>query len=90
MDLEKFEPSLKRLHDEIQELWIEKQLLRKLIIDSQWMPEDELDANLEKAKKHPANVRLANANLGLSEQTLAEPGLHGWLADLEARYPRND
>jgi hypothetical protein len=89
-DWEKIKPSLKRLHEEIQELWMEKQLLRNLIIDSGWMPERDLDTNLEKAKTHPENIRQTKEHWRQSEQTLAELGLDEWLAEFEKRFPRDE
>jgi len=69
---------------------MEKQLFRNLIIDSQWMPENELDASLEVAKKHPDNIRQSDENWVQSDQALAELGLDDWLAEFEKRYPRSE
>ncbi len=88
-DWDKIKPVFRRLHNEIKELWLEKQLLRNLIIDSQWMPENELDAGIEVAKKYPENIRESNQNWEQSDQTLAELGLDDWLAEFEKRYPHS-
>jgi len=37
---------LKALNEMEREIWLEKVLLRNLILDSGWMPETELDAAL--------------------------------------------
>jgi hypothetical protein len=89
-DWDKIKPLLKRLHEEIQEMWVGKQLLRNLIIDSQWMPVSELDGGIEKAKKHPENMRQAREHWSQSVQTLAELGLDEWLAEFDRRYPRSE
>jgi hypothetical protein len=83
VDLELVKRVLKRLHEETKEVWLERVLLRNLIIDSGWMPERELDEGLASAKIHPNNVRLADKAWADSEQKLAEVGLADWLEDLD-------
>jgi hypothetical protein len=89
-DWDRIKAILKSLHGETQNVWVEKVLLYNLIIDSGWMSEKDLDAGIEKGKKHPQNIRLAKEHWADSEQTLAEIGLDEWLAEFEKRYPRTD
>lgn len=66
---------LRRVQQEIQELWMEKQLLRNLIIDSGWMSEQRLDSAIEQGRGHQHNIQKANENVAASEHALAEFGL---------------
>lgn len=89
-DWDRIKPVLKRLRDEMQDVWLEKVLLYNLIIDSGWMSEKDLDEGIEKGKKHPDNIRQLKESWSDSEQTLAEIGLEEWLAEFEKKYPRTD
>jgi hypothetical protein len=89
-ELDFIKRALKQLRESSKETWLEKQLLRNLIIDSGWMPERELDLAIERGKAHPANVRQTDETWADSEQTLAEMGLSDWLADFDKRYPRSE
>jgi hypothetical protein len=81
---------LKRKDDATKELWLEKQLLRNLILDSGWMSEQDLDSAVADGKILPENIRQVEENFSLSDQQLAEIGLADWLAELEKKYPRNE
>lgn len=78
---------LKRKDDSTKELWLEKQLLRNLILDSGWMSEHDLDSAVADGKNLPQNIRLVDENFASSDQLLAEIGLADWLADFEKKYP---
>jgi hypothetical protein len=84
-ELDHIKRAFKRMHEEIQQLWLEKQLLRNHIIDSGWMPEADLDAAIEKGKKHPTNILHMKETFAESEQSLAELGLADWLAKLREK-----
>lgn len=81
---------LKRKDDAAKEIWLEKQLLRNLILDSNWMSEPDLDSAIEAAKKLPENLRQVEENFASSDQALAEIGLGDWLRDFERKHPRTD
>jgi hypothetical protein len=89
-ELDEIKRAFKRLQEVSQELWLEKQLLRNLIIDSEWMPESELDEGIEKGKKNPINVRQMTEHWAQSEQTLAELGIDDWLAQFDKNFPPTD
>lgn len=72
------------------ELWLEKQLLRNLIVDSGWMAERDLDSAIADAKKSPENIRLVEEHFALSDQKLAEIGLGDWLQSFDKKYPRGE
>ena len=63
---------LKRKDDATKELWLEKQLLRDLILDSGWMSEPDLDAAIADGKKLPENIRHVEENFASSDQMLAK------------------
>lgn len=88
-DVERVKIVLKHLHELLKQEWLEKQLMRNLIIDSEWMSEGELDSGIALAKTLPENIREADENFAGSEQSLAEIGLDDWLELLEKRFPRN-
>lgn len=81
---------LKRKDDAAKELWLEKQLLRNLILDSGWASEQDLDSAVADGKNLPENIRQVEEHFALSDQQLAEIGLADWLAELEKKYPRNE
>lgn len=89
-ELEFIKRVLKRQDDAAKELWLEKQLLRNLILDSGWMAEADLDAAVEHAKTLPENLRQIADNFASSDRLLAEIGLADWLADFEKRFPGSD
>lgn len=80
----------KRKDDAAKELWLEKQLLRNLILDSGWMSEHDLDSALAYGKTLPHNIRQVEEHFASSDQMLAELGLGDWLADFEKKYPRKE
>jgi hypothetical protein len=80
----------KQKDDAAKELWLEKQLLRNLILDSGWMSEPDLDAAIADGKKLPDNLRQLEENFASSDQMLAEIGLADWLRDFEKKHPRSD
>lgn len=81
---------LKQKDDAAKELWLEKQLLRNLILDSGWAEERNLDLAIAEGKSLPGNMRLVEEHFAASEQMLAEIGLADWLADFDKKYPRNE
>jgi hypothetical protein len=89
-ELDALKHVLKQMRNEIKELWLEKQILRNLIVDSNWMSPDGLDLGLEQAKKDPLNIRDMDENFAASDQTLAEIGLPEWLEALDRIYPRSE
>jgi len=89
-ELDLVKRALKRQHDSAKELWLEKQLLRNLILDSGWMAERALDLLIEGAKSYPENVRQVEEHFASDDQLLAEIGLGDWLADFDKKYPRNE
>jgi len=70
------------------ELWLEKQLLRNLILNSGWMSEAELDSVLETGAKLPENIQQVKEHFADSDQKLAEIGLADWLAAFDQKFPR--
>jgi hypothetical protein len=88
-ELDSLKRLLKRHDDAMKEVWLEKQLLRNLIIDSGWMPERQLDAAIEHGKALPANREHVAENFASSDRLLAEIGLADWLADFERKHPRS-
>lgn len=81
--------ALRRQDQAGKELWLEKQLLRNLILDSGLMSERELEEKIETAKKLPENLRQVAEQFASSDQQLAEIGLGDWLAEFDKRYPRS-
>jgi hypothetical protein len=81
---------LKRMHEPLKELWLEKQLLRNLILDSGWMPEGKLDLAIVQGKIHPENIRQVEQQFAADEQRLAEIGLGDWLTEFDKHFPRSD
>jgi hypothetical protein len=71
-------------------LWLEKQLLRNLILDSGSMRESELDAAIERGKALPQNREQAREHFSGSDQLLAQIGIEDWLAALDERFPRSE
>jgi hypothetical protein len=82
--------ALKSKDDAMKELWLEKQLLRDLILDSGWMAERDLDVSIENRKRLPENIRQVAEHFASSDKKLAEIGLGGWLADFDKKYPRSE
>ena len=76
--------------DAAKDLWLEKNLLRNLILSSGWMAEQELDSAIADAKKLPANIRQVEEHFASSDQMLAEIGLADWLQDFDRKYPRSE
>jgi hypothetical protein len=89
-ELDFIKKMLKRQDDATKEIWLEKQLLRNLILDSGWMAEATLDAAIANAKKLPENTQQVAEHFSSSDQLLAEIGLADWLRDFEKRHPRSD
>jgi hypothetical protein len=89
-ELDSLKRILKRQDDTLKELWLEKQLLRNVIIDSGWMSEHDLDAAIARGKKLPENLHQLEDNFASSNQMLAEIGIEDWLADFEKRYPNKE
>lgn len=89
-DWDRVKTALSRLHEMEKELWLEKVLMRNLIIDSGWMPESDLDAALEHGKNHPENLQQMEVIFAPDEDRLARLGLDDWLAEFEKRYPRSN
>lgn len=89
-ELDSVKKALRTMQDSTKEVWIEKQLMRNLILDSGWMTEPDLDSAVERGKKQPANILLADQFFAAAEQKLAEIGLAAWLADFDQKYPRSD
>jgi len=81
---------LKRQDDSAKEVWLEKQLLRNLILDSGWMSEADLDAAIAVAKKLPQNVRYVEETFAVSDQKLAEIGISDWLSEFDKKYPHTE
>lgn len=81
---------LRRKEQAAKEVWLEKQLLRNIILDSGSMSEAELDAAIESAKKLPDNLRQVEEHFVSSDQLLAEIGLADWLRDFEKKHPSSD
>jgi hypothetical protein len=80
----------KRKDDAAKDLWLEKQLLRNLILDSGWMQECDLDSAVAKGKNLPENIQKIGEHFALSDQMLAEIGLADWLADFDKKYPHSE
>jgi hypothetical protein len=78
-----------RLQEVQKEAWLERVLLRNLIVDSGLMTEAELDSAIQWGKNHPGNLRQMELAWAESDQKLAEIGLADWLAWFEDRYPRS-
>jgi len=81
---------LKRKDDAAKEIWLEKQLLRNLILDSGWMSEQDLNSAVADGKRDPQNIREVEEHFAGSDQQLAEIGLSDWLADFDKKYPRDE
>lgn len=79
--------ALKIQGEEAQQLWLEKQLLRNLILDSGWMTERDLDHAIEAAKTDPENIRQVREHFANSEELHARIGIGDWLADFEKNHP---
>jgi len=82
--------ALRRPHELEKELWIEKVLMRDLVISRGWMTEAELDSVLERSKKNPENIQEMEQHFAPAEQQLAELGLADWLAQFDKQYPHSD
>ena len=79
--------ALKRQHDSAQELWLEIQLLRNLIIDSRWMTEQDLNLAIEQRKADPENLHQAEEHFAADEDAVARIYLADWLAELDSNFP---
>jgi hypothetical protein len=75
--------ALNRLQQSQKELWLEKALLRNLIIDSGWMTESDLDAALERGKNRPENRQQVEKSFESSDDLLALLGFEDWNAQFE-------
>jgi hypothetical protein len=89
-ELEFIKVMLKRKDDATKEVWLEKQLLRNLILDSGWMSERDLDSALADGKNLPENIREVAEHFAVSDQQLAEIGLADWLADFDRKHPSSE
>lgn len=81
---------IRRMHKAMTELWLEKVLLRNLIIDSGWKSERDLEAAIDSGKRHPQNIRQVQEHFAADEEALARIGLSDWLAWFDKHYPRID
>jgi hypothetical protein len=89
-ELDAIKRMLKSRDDVMKEVWLEKQLLRNLILDQRWMAEADLDAAIAHGKTLPSNLVQVEENFASSDQMLAEIGLADWLRDFEKKHPRSD
>jgi len=78
------------MRDEIKGIWLEKQILRNLIIDSGWMSPSALDSGLDRATRDPQNICDMNNTFAQSDQMLAEIGIEEWLEVFDRMYPQNE
>jgi len=90
IDVEVTKRSLKIQLDTMKQLWLEKALLRNLILDSRLMSEQDLAVAIIRAKDDPANIQQVNQAWAEAEDLLAEIGIGDWLAQFEKLYPKSD
>jgi hypothetical protein len=74
----------------IEDLWIEKQCCRNLIIDKGLMSEAEIDSALQKALQNPEHRRTAADVFSGSNKTLAQFGAEDSFDSLSKRPPPKD
>lgn len=55
--------------------WLERVLLRNLILDSGWMSEEDLDSAVQQGMSDPVNLRLTEEWWADSDKKLAQMGL---------------
>lgn len=86
-ETEQMKVVLKRLYEVIHREWLDRQILRNLIINSGWMSEDDLDAGIAHSRKLPENIRQMKEHFADSEQSHAEIGLEYLSEILDRLFP---
>ncbi|HZW05374.1 MAG TPA: hypothetical protein VFF58_00570 [Candidatus Nitrosotalea sp.] len=75
----------------IEDLWLEQQCYRNLLLDRNVVAEDELQEMVERAKRDPENRRIAAETFAASRQALTEFGLADTIQkSLDSKPPAKD
>ena len=91
MDAEAAREFFRKYQELIEDLWLEQQCYRNLLLDRNVVTEEELAEMIERAKRDPENLRIAAENFRTSWKALAEFGLTDMIAqNLAAKPPAKD
>ena len=90
MDADLAREFFRKYQNAIEDLWLEKQCCRTLILDKGLMTENELDQVLEDAKRDLENRKIAAETFATSRRALAEFGMKWMLDNLPTKPPASD
>ena len=91
MDAEAAREFFRKYQELIEDLWLEQQCYRNLLLDRNVVTEEELAEMIERAKRDPENRRIAAETFRTSWKALAEFGLTDTIAqNLAAKPPAKD
>ena len=90
MDAEAAREFLRKYQTMIEDLWLECQCYRNLILDTEAIPEAELERLVYEAKRDPENRRIAAENFASSRKALAEFGLQDMIRNLTSMPQTTD
>lgn len=90
MDAEAAREFLLRYQKMIEDLWLEREAFRRLILDASAISEAELAQLAEGAKNNPENRELAAKNFATSRKALAEFVLGDVIQKLASNPPTTD
>ncbi len=90
MDAEFAREFFRKYSDMIEELWLERQCYRNVILDNDLIPETELDGLVATAKLDPENRKIATEAFAASRKALVEFGLSDVIQNLASKPPAKD
>lgn len=90
MDAEAARELFRRFQKIMEDLWIERQAFRKIILDANAISESDLEKVAEDAKTDPHNRKLAAQNFASSHKTLALFGIEDAIRSLPTKPPAKD
>ena len=90
MDAQVAREFLRKYQDMIEDLWLEQQCYRNLLLDKAVMSEAELHNLAEAAKRDPENRKIAAETFASSRKALGEFGLEDAMQNLASKPPATD
>jgi hypothetical protein len=90
MDAEAAREFFRKYQKMIEDLWLEREAFRRLILDAGAISEHQLEELAEGAKNNPDNRKLAAQNFASSRKALAEFGLEDMIRNLSSKLSTTD
>jgi hypothetical protein len=90
MDAELAREFFRKYERMIEDMWIETQCYRQLLLEKNLISEDDLEKTIEAAKLNPENQRIAAETFASSRKVLAEFGMQDTLRNLASKPPTTD